>query len=175
MRASSARGYAPNSLSAGETLQRQSLRLAHYLVPLPATTHSHALPSAHARASETLERARNIGPHNRHIPDETRNCGEEVAEQDHDAVQLDNEADKGPAGEDQHDTCGEGEGAFPLLAAREEGEGFCCADDESQANEEEDLGSTLGRRGGSAFGRGERVPGARGVGTLPIASLLTVR
>jgi hypothetical protein len=142
-----------------ETRQRQSPRscLPLFISLDPPIKHmptrpSHTLASTRPRTPETLERARNIRPHNRHVPDEAGNRSEEVAKQDEDAVELNEEADKGPPGEDQRDAGREGERALPLLAAREEGERFCRADYERQADEEEDLGCALGR-GGPAGGR----------------------
>lgn len=134
------------------------------------TLRSDALPSTRTCTSKTLERPRNIWPHNRHVPNEASDGSEEVTKQDQDAIELDEEANKGPAGEDQRDACGEGEGAFPLLATREEGEGFCCTDDEGQADEEEDLASELGR-GGCVDGEGTYVahcqPVAHMLATVP--------
>jgi hypothetical protein len=123
----------------------------------PPIEHMHTRPSdtlasTRPRTAETLERARNIRPHNRHVSDEAGNRSEEVAKQDEDAVELHEEADEGPPGENQRDAYCEGERALPLLAAREEGERFCRADYERQADKEEDLGCALGR-GRPAGGR----------------------
>jgi hypothetical protein len=120
--------------------------------PDPPIEHMHTRPSdtlasTRPRTPETLERARDIRPHNRHVSDEAGNRSEEVAKQDKDAVELNEEADEGPPGENQRDAYCEGERALPLLAAREEGERFCRADYERQADEEEDLGCALGRDG----------------------------
>jgi hypothetical protein len=120
----------------------------------PRTSPSHALSRTCTRTPQTLERTRNIGPHDGHVSHKPGNCSEEVAEQDEDAVQFDEEADKSPLGENQRDAYRESKRAFPLLAAREEGERFCRADDERQADEEEDLERALGQGSGRVKRRG---------------------
>lgn len=65
---------------------------------------------------------------------------QEIAEEDEQAVQLDQEARERPAEENEENSKYEGRCAFELLAAGEEGESLFDADDEGQADEEEDLG-----------------------------------
>lgn len=65
---------------------------------------------------------------------------QEIAEEDEQAVQLDQEASERPAEENEENSKDEGRCAFELLAAGEEGESLFDADDEGQADEEEDLG-----------------------------------
>ena len=86
------------------------------------------------RPTQTIQRARNIRSHNRNAAGEPGNRRKEVAKQDQDAVQLDQEAEEGPAHQDERDAHGKGGGAFPFLTAREEGEGFLRADDEREAD-----------------------------------------
>ena len=71
--------------------------------------------------------------------------GEEVAEQDHDPVQLDQEAEQRPPEENEGDARGEGDGALELLPSREEGGRLLEPDYQGQAGEEEDLNE--GRNG----------------------------
>lgn len=85
-----------------------------------------------------------IRTHNRHIPCEGGDGAQEVAEQDHDAVKLDAEADERPPQQDEDQAAEEGRGAFRLLLAREEEEGLGGPDYDGQAYEEEDLSSGVG-------------------------------
>jgi hypothetical protein len=73
------------------------------------------------RTTYLLQRRRNIRPHNRHIPNKARNRRKEVAKEDQYPVQLDQEAEEGPAQQDERDTRGKGGCAFPFLAPCEEG------------------------------------------------------
>ncbi|RMD40808.1 hypothetical protein DV735_g4348, partial [Chaetothyriales sp. CBS 134920] len=65
--------------------------------------------------------------------------GEEVAKQDEDAVSLDEEADQGPAEENEDNAGGEGGAALDLLASREKGDCLLQANDQDEADQEEDL------------------------------------
>ncbi len=58
------------------------------------------------------------------------NGAEEVAEQDHYAVQLDEEPDQRPAQQDQQEPCEEGAGPLCLLPSREEQERLLWSDDD---------------------------------------------
>lgn len=69
---------------------------------------------------------------------------EEVSKQNEEPVQLDQEARQGPAEEDEEDTDAEGGGALELLGPGEEDQCLLDADDESQADQKEDLGGLAG-------------------------------
>lgn len=81
-----------------------------------------ALPiRSRTRTTQAVQRLRNIRPHNRNPTREPGNGREKVAEQDQDAVQLDQEAEERPAHEYKRDAEGKSGCAFPFLPAREEG------------------------------------------------------
>ena len=65
---------------------------------------------------------------------------EKIAKEDDDAVHFDYETDEGPAQKENEDDAGKkGDGAAQFLPAGEKGECAGYADDESEAEEEEDL------------------------------------
>ena len=85
----------------------------------------HTLPICRrTRPAQAVQRTRNIRPNDGNTARKPGDGRKEVAEQDQDTVQLDQEAEEGPAHQDERDAHGEGGGAFPFLAAREEGESF---------------------------------------------------
>lgn len=86
-----------------------------------------------------LQRIRNVRTNIRHGPDEPGDSRKEVAEEDEDAVELDDEADEGPAQQNKQNAGDEGGGAGDLLAASEEEERLLEADQEGEAADEEDL------------------------------------
>lgn len=69
-----------------------------------------------------------IRPHDGQVPRERHDGAEEVAEQHCDAVELDAEADQGPAEEDEGQAAEEGGGAAGFLLAGEEEESLLRAD-----------------------------------------------
>lgn len=76
---------------------------------------------------------------NGRVPGEAGNRAQEVAEQHHDAVELDAEPYERPLEQDQEQAGEEGRRALGLLLAREEEERLLGANDDGEADEEEDL------------------------------------
>ena len=81
--------------------------------------------------SQRLQRLSNIRSNDWDIPSKLANRNQEIPEQYEKTVQLDDESRQRPTEEDQEDACEKGDGAFDLLAAREEGDGFVQADYET--------------------------------------------
>lgn len=77
-----------------------------------------------------------VRPDNRNVACEGGDGAEEVAKQNHDAVELDAEADQGPPQQDQGEPREEGRRALCLLFPREEEERLLGSDDDCEANEE---------------------------------------
>lgn len=101
-----------------------------------------------------VDRDADVGAHDGRVARKCGDSAEEVAEQDHDAVQLYAETNQGPPQQDQQQAAEEGRRALGLLLAGEEEEGLGWADDDGQADEEQDLLETWldetcrrGRRG----------------------------
>lgn len=84
-----------------------------------------------------LQRLRDIWSHHRDVSHKSSYRCKEVAKQHQYPIHFDQEAEEGPPQEDERDTGGEGSGAFPLLAACEEGGGLLKADYKCEADEEE--------------------------------------
>lgn len=101
------------------------------LSPLdPSSPHSsnrqiRILPAHH---TTPIDRSTDIRSDNGDIARETRYRAQEVAKEDHDAVELDAEPDQRPAHQDQQEAEEKRRRAFGLLFAREEGDGFGGAD-----------------------------------------------
>jgi len=93
--------------------------------------------------ADSIDGQANVGPDDGDIPREAGNRAEEVAKEDHDSVELDEEADEGPAHKDEAEAAKEGRGAFELLFAREEEERLLRTDYDCEADEEEDLRSCV--------------------------------
>lgn len=103
-------------------------------------------------------------------------CAEKVAKENHDAVSLDQEADKRPAEEDKDEAREKGRCALELLSAREESQRFLRTNNYGKADEKKNLqrgvsvymrtqfSSLVFERGGG-FSKGGRCR------TFPMASL----
>lgn len=81
-----------------------------------------------------FNRHSDVWPHDRHVPSERGDGAEEVSEEDGNAIELDDEADEGPAEEDEGQPGEEGGGAAGLLFAREEKKGLLGTDYYRQAD-----------------------------------------
>lgn len=84
-----------------------------------------------------------IRPDNRDTARELTDGNQELTKENEYPVQFDKKPDQRPPEEDQGNPCGEGSGAFELLATGEESDSFLDSDDEGQAYEEEDLHALL--------------------------------
>jgi hypothetical protein len=93
----------------------------------------------HRRSAQHIQALCNPRPNHGYTSDEPRNGCKEVTKQDQNAIQLNDEAKEGPAHEYECDANAKSQRAFPFLFAREEGEGFRCANYEREADEEENL------------------------------------
>ena len=78
-------------------------------------------------------------PYDRYPPQEVDGDGEEAAEEDDEAVALDDHAGDGPAQEHDDDAAEEGRRPLHLVPLEEESERPLEADDEGQPRQEEDL------------------------------------
>jgi hypothetical protein len=73
------------------------------------------------------------------IPRELTDRNQKIPKQDEQAVEFCQESSQGPAEEDEEDTSGKSGSSLELLRAGEKDNGLLDTNDESQADEEEDL------------------------------------
>ncbi len=146
---------------------------SHLTLWLPISIHLYGELSIGAGDAQAIDGKANVRSDDGDPARKACDCAEEVAKENHDAVALDQEADKRPADEDEDEAREKGCRALELLPAREEGERLLGANDDGEADEEKNLQPgcqytfALGFRhscskGGSARGRCR---------TFPMASL----
>ena len=93
-------------------MQNEYLNFLPILTPSPTPPRLYRQLRIPSPPSQHLQRTLNMRPDNRNIPRKLANSDQKVAEEDKQTVQLDQEAGKRPAEEDQEDTAEEGGGAL---------------------------------------------------------------
>lgn len=133
--------FVPHLVNESYAHHLESSPTVHALLDLSPAGLTHLYGQLGIASSQTrpVHEDANVGADDGYVPCEPGDRAQEVAEQYHDAVELDAEPDQRPAQEDQQEAAEEGRRALGLLFPGEEGERLLRPDDDGEADEEEDL------------------------------------